>query len=944
MRFNYLSILLLALSIGIGYSGNSQVTTTIDFDDDTKWTGPASGYGVREYTDGIFHAISNNAFLQTTASQDGFPGANGTYAWRLRDATDSYWTATVASGGVSDFNVNVRRWDNNPEAIYTLEYSIDEGANWVLVENINATTLNDQSDFVNFSGTINSAATNIAVRVSRVSGERVMIDDFQWTSYTGTSCDTESNITETACQSYDFYGTTLTSSGTYQHVIADANGPGCDETVNLTLTIVSGYTYYADTDNDGFGDPNSTTEACTVPVGYVDNADDCDDTDPAIGEASLPFYVDADGDGFGAGTAVLFCADPGAGYSANADDCDDNDNTIYPGATEIMDDGIDQDCDGQDASALGTQFGIYEFNGSSDCNTQDLAATVISANVTFSDYGSSNTNCTSGSGYFNRSGWNQAATLDDTQYNEFTITPADCYEITLTKIEFLHRNSGSGGTPTWTLRSSLDNYAADIATGQSNTSDQTATVLLPVDFENIGAVTFRFYITNMEGTGGATWRNDNVTVYGFENTISPSTFYADADGDGFGDMNESIQACSAPSGYVDNDGDCDDTDATINPNTIWYLDADNDGFGDDNSTVQTCEQPMGGNYILTGGDCDDNDNTVYPGATEICDGKDNDCDGSIDNGLQFTDYYVDADGDGYGTGAPQSLCADPGVGYATNDSDCDDTDANITTGTLYYEDQDNDGFGAGTGTEFCTDPGAGYVLNNDDCDDTDADINPNTIWYLDADNDGFGVDGTTVQACEAPSDNTYALVGGDCDDNDNTVYPGATEICDGKDNDCDGSVDNGLQFTEYFVDNDGDGFGAGDAIEFCEDPGNGYSLTGDDCDDNNATIYPGATEIPNDGIDQDCDGEDMSTVGLDENTVLSFSVSPNPSNGEVVIRLSSNFNESSVDVYALTGELVMSSSFNGASTKLDLSELNTGMYLIKISNTSGTSVQRVVKK
>ncbi len=104
----------------------------------------------------------------------------------------------------------------------------------------------------------------------------------------------------------------------------------------------------------------------------------------------------------------------------------------------------------------------------------------------------------------------------------------------------------------------------------------------------------------------------------------PQTFYADADGDGFGDAATSVEACGAPAGYVDNADDCDDTDAgTYLPDT-FFADADSDGYGDAATSVEACEAPAG--FVEDGTDCDDTDAAVNPGAEEVPgNGIDDDC-------------------------------------------------------------------------------------------------------------------------------------------------------------------------------------------------------------------------------------------------------------------------------------------------------------------------------
>jgi gliding motility-associated-like protein len=398
-----------------------------------------------------------------------------------------------------------------------------------------------------------------------------------------------------------------------------------------------------------------------------------------------------------------------------------------------------------------------------------------------------------------------------------------------------------------------------------------------------------------------------------------TTFYADTDGDGFGDASNTVQACSAPSGYVADNTDCDDTNATVYPGapelcdgldnncdgqidegvtTTYYADADGDGFGDFSDTVEACSAPDG--YVPDDTDCDDTNATVYPNAPELCDGLDNNCDGAVDEGVT-TIYYADTDADGFGDANEVGVeaCSPPN-GTVDNNDDCDDANATVYPNapeicdgldnncdgvvdegvtTIYYTDADGDGFGDAnaTGVEACSPPN-GTVDNNDDCDDTNATVYLNapelcdgldnncdgvvdegvtTIYYTDTDGDGFGdANAVGVEACSPP--NGTVDNNDDCDDTNATVYPNAPELCDGLDNNCDGAVDEGLT-TIYYADTDGDGFGDANAVgvEACSPP-NGTVDNNDDCDDTNATVYPNAPELC-DGLDNNCDGIILET-------------------------------------------------------------------------------------
>jgi hypothetical protein len=429
------------------------------------------------------------------------------------------------------------------------------------------------------------------------------------------------------------------------------NNTDCDDT---DPTKNATFTFYADGDADGFGAGLAVTlcavNATTPPAGYSVNNTDCNDADATV-NATFTFYADNDADGFGAGSAVTLCAvnatTPPAGYSVNNTDCDDTSSAINAivttTTTETVCDTYTWSVNGSTYTSSTTQTVIVN-----SCDTRVLNLTVNSSSsgtttITACDtytwdapLGNGTTYTSSQTGITNVS--TNAAGCPNTQTLNLTINNSTSSSDSQTACDSYTWTAGTGTTYT---ESGIYTSTGLNAAGCTDTK----TIVLTINnsttsSETQSACGSYFWSESLEtySTSG-TYTSTSTNAAGCPDTkvliltiipvVTNTTTVTGCDSYTWPVNNETYTESGSFS--VTTGCNTEFLELTINTSSVYYADTDGDGYGNASSSTNACSQPTG--YVTDNTDCDDTRATVYPGATEVANGIDDDCDGSIDEGI-----------------------------------------------------------------------------------------------------------------------------------------------------------------------------------------------------------------------------------------------------------------------------------------------------------------------
>ncbi|MCX5641306.1 MAG: MopE-related protein, partial [Planctomycetota bacterium] len=464
---------------------------------------------------------------------------------------------------------------------------------------------------------------------------------------------------------------------------------GCPGNASFTTPA----TWYQDSDGDTYGNYAVSQASCSQPTGYVSNSTDCNDSNAAIKPGApelcanstvddncngnsteidaaasdkVNFYVDADGDTYTTAVSATFCpATTNAGYRSYLSspvDCNDTSSAVNPGAAEICD-GVDNNCSGA------TDEGFTDSDGDGLANCVDLgySAALTGGNIPDnSANGLVMTFTVPSSGFFTAGISNARVTLTGLTHGVVgdltcTLTSPDG-----TVANIFVRPGGAGDTNDFSGTYVFDDsYTANLHTTATGSTTNTALAAGNYFASNSGGGKVTLNTVFGAKKGGGTW-----TLKIFDSAANNTgaltsarvelTAVPDADGDGTSDA---LDGC--------------DQNALLTAPVTYYLDADSDGYGTSGTTQSLCQTSAPAGYVTVSGDCNDSNSAIKPGATEICDGIDENCDGVLDNG------FPDSDGDGIGDCVDTNFTASFATSAAIPDAGAAVNSTAMTIGTEY---------------------------------------------------------------------------------------------------------------------------------------------------------------------------------------------------------------------------------------------------------------------
>ncbi len=610
--------------------------------------------------------------------------------------------------------------------------------------------------------------------------------------------------------------------------------------------------WYLDADGDAFGSAVGWVTACDQPLGYVAFPLDCDDADSAISPAAveddctemrdlncdglpaafdndgdgwaacadcndtdadvspdaaercnaldddcnglvddggLPtqtWWLDFDGDGWGrASTSLAACTRPD-GYSAVDTDCDDTDAALHPDAAEACD-GADNDCDAlvDEPDRFGNDrwYTDADGDGHGDPAVWEASCTPIADTVSAGD------DCDDADPARSPDAAERCDGVDQDCDGTVDEDPTD--------------------PRTWYRDADRDGWGSDL--------DVSLTCDPPVGYIGIeGDCNDAVFASHPDADERCNGTDDNCDgAVDERGAVDGESWFADLDGDGWGDDDDAVVSCDAVADRVDLGGDCDDADVAFHPGALEIDCLDPADYNCDGSAGR---DDLDGDGWVACQDCDDADGDVRPDVAETCNDVDDDCNAAVDDdAADALTWFPDADGDGYGDAAEGLAACEEPAGYLADDRDCDDGDAAVSPAA----------------EETCA------TAADDDCDGASNTGAVDCVaFYADADGDTYGDAAACLCAAEAP---WTATVPGDCDDSDAAVNPDGTEVCgDGADNNCDAvAVGCGVAGDRSLADADGKLTGVAESDAF----GTTVAACGDLDGDGLPDLLVGATGV-----------------------------------------------------------------------------------------------------